>query len=111
VSKDFSAYSICHAGFDVRAKVKEHDVYNLSKLIPKKIKNSSSKLLISPMPGQVVKVSVVEGQKINAGEDLIILDAMKMENVLKAEKDVQIKKINVKEGETVSVDQELIIFF
>ena len=110
VSKDFSAYSICHAGFDVRAQVKEHDVYNLSKLIPKKIKNSSSKLLISPMPGQVVKVSVVEGQKINAGEDLIILDAMKMENVLKAEKDVQIKKIYVKEGETVSVDQELIIF-
>ena len=47
---------------------------------------------------------------MSLGEDLIILDAMKMENVLKAEKDIQIKKINVKEGDTVSVDQELITF-
>jgi propionyl-CoA carboxylase alpha chain len=47
---------------------------------------------------------------VSLGEDLIILDAMKMENVLKAEKDIQIKKINVKEGDTVSVDQELITF-
>ena len=59
---------------------------------------------------RVVKVCVSENQKVSLGEDLIILDAMKMENVLKAEKDIHIKKINVKEGDTVSVDQELITF-
>ena len=111
VSKALSKYNICHAGFDIHSKVIELEIFNLSKMIPKKSKNRSSKMLISPMPGQVVKICVTENQKVNLGEDLIILDAMKMENILKADKDIKIKKINVKEGDTVSVDQELITFF
>ena len=110
VSKALSRYNICHAGFDIQSKVIELEIFNLAKMIPKKSKNISSKMLISPMPGQVVKICVSENQKVNIGEDLIILDAMKMENILKADKDIKIKKINVKEGDTVSVDQELIIF-
>lgn len=110
VSKNLSSYNICHAGFDIQSNVTELDIFNLSKMIPKKSKNTLSKTLISPMPGQVVKICVSENQKIGSGEDLIILDAMKMENVLKSDKDVKIKKINVKEGDTVSVDQELITF-
>jgi propionyl-CoA carboxylase alpha chain len=110
VSKNLSSYSICHAGFDIQSNVTELDIFNLSKMIPKKSKNTLSKILISPMPGQVVKICVSENQKVDSGEDLIILDAMKMENVLKSDKDVKIKKINVKEGDTVSVDQELISF-
>ena len=111
VSKALSKYNICHAGFDIHSKVIELEIFNLSKMIPKKSKNRSSKMLISPMPGQVVKICVTENQKVNLGEDLIILDAMKMENILKADKDIKIKKINVKESDTVSVDQELITFF
>ena len=111
VSKALSSYNICHAGFDIHSKVIELEIFNLSKMIPKKSKNISSKMLISPMPGQVVKICVSENQKVNIGEDLIILDAMKMENILKADKDIKIKKINVKEGDIVSVDQELITFF
>ena len=110
VSKSLSKYNICHAGFDVQSKVTECEIFNLSKLIPRKVKNTLSKTLISPMPGQVVKVCVSENQKVNLGEDLIILDAMKMENILKADKDIIVKKINVKAGDTVSVDQELITF-
>ena len=111
VSKALSRYNICHAGFDIQSKVIELEIFNLAKMIPKKSKNISSKMLISPMPGQVVKICVSENQKVNIGEDLIILDAMKMENILKADKDIKIKKINVKEGDIVSVDQELITFF
>ena len=110
VSKSLSKYNICHAGFDVQSKVTECEIFNLSKLIPRKVKNTLSKTLISPMPGQVVKICVSENQKVNLGEDLIILDAMKMENILKADKDIIVKKINVKAGDTVSVDQELITF-
>ena len=110
VTNDISKYRIKHAGFDIHAIVKETDIYKLSKLIPKKSKSNLSKLLLSPMPGQVVKVCVQENQKVNSGDDLIILDAMKMENILKADKDAVIKKINIKEGDTVSVDQELIVF-
>jgi len=110
VTNDISKYRIKHAGFDVHAIVRETDIYKLSKLIPKKSKSNLSKLLLSPMPGQVVKVCVQENQKVNSGDDLIILDAMKMENILKADKDTVIKKIHIKEGDTVSVDQELIVF-
>ena len=110
VTNDISKYRIKHAGFDVHAIVRETDIYKLSKLIPKKSKSNLSKLLLSPMPGQVVKVCVQENQKVNSGDDLIILDAMKMENILKADKDAVIKKINIKQGDTVSVDQELIVF-
>ena len=110
VTNDISKYRIKHAGFDIHAIVRETDIYKLSKLIPKKAKSNLSKLLLSPMPGQVVKVCVQENQKVNSGEDLIILDAMKMENILKADKDAVIKKINIKQGDTVSVDQELIVF-
>jgi len=62
------------------------------------------------MPGRVVKVCVAEGQEIAQGDDLIILDAMKMENILKAEKDTKVQKVKVKEEDTVFVDQELIEF-
>ncbi len=110
VSKSLSKYNICHAGFDVQSKVTECEIFNLSKLIPRKVKNTLSKTLISPMPGQVIKVCISENQKVNLGEDLIILDAMKMENILKADKDIIVKKINVKAGDIVSVDQELITF-
>ena len=103
VTNDTSKYRIKHAGFDIYATVRENDIYKLSKLIPKKAKKNLSKLLLSPMPGQVVKVCVQENQKINSGDDLIILDAMKMENILKADKDAVIKKIHIKEGDTVSV--------
>ena len=110
VTSDISKYRIKHAGFDIHATVRETHIYQLSKLIPKKSKNNLSKLLLSPMPGQVVKVCVQENQKVNSGDDLIILDAMKMENILKADKDAVVKKINIQEGNTVSVDQELIVF-
>ena len=62
------------------------------------------------MPGRVVKVFVEKGQKVKIGDDLIILDAMKMENVIKSEKDTEIAIVHVKEDETVFVDQELIDF-
>ena len=65
VTNDTSKYRIKHAGFDIYATVRENDIYKLSKLIPKKAKNNLSKLLLSPMPGQVVKVCVQENQKIN----------------------------------------------
>ena len=83
---------------------------DLKRDIPKKIITGSQKTLLSPMPGRVVKVFVEKGQKVKIGDDLIILDAMKMENVIKSEKDTEIAIVHVKEDETVFVDQELIDF-
>ena len=62
----------------------------------------------SPMPGKVVKILVKPGQKVKAGETLIIISAMKMESEYKAPKDATIKKINVKEGDNIEGNEVLI---
>ncbi len=62
------------------------------------------------MPGLVKIIQLEENQKIKSGDQLIIIEAMKMENILKSEKDCIVDKILVKEGDSVSTDQELILF-
>ena len=69
-----------------------------------------SKYLLAPMPGKIVSINVKCGQKIKSGENLLILEAMKMENLITATKDTKIKKIHVKENDAVEVDQILIEF-
>ena len=69
-----------------------------------------SKYLLAPMPGKIVSIYVKNGQKIKTGENLLILEAMKMENLITATKDTKIKKINVKVNDAVEVDQILIEF-
>ena len=77
IFKELVGYKIKHAGFDLSVIVQTESELKFSKLIPVKENINSSKILISPMPGRVVKVCVVEGQEITQGDDLIILDAMK----------------------------------
>jgi acetyl/propionyl-CoA carboxylase alpha subunit len=64
----------------------------------------------APMPGLVVEIAVVEGQEVLKGDRLVVLEAMKMENVLKAPADVKIKFVNVSKGNTVEKNELLIVF-
>ena len=73
-------------------------------------KKDTSKFLMSPMPGLLVSILVKEGQNIQAGEGLAIIEAMKMENILKAEKEGTVKKIFSKVGDSLVVDQNIIEF-
>lgn len=66
--------------------------------------------LVSPMPGRVIDVFITENQKIKAGERLVTVETMKMENILFAEKDQSVEKILVKQGESVEIDQPLVVF-
>lgn len=66
--------------------------------------------LIAPMPGKVIDVLVEEGQEVEEGTPLVILEAMKMENVLKAEAPVKIKEIPIKKGDAVEKNASLILF-
>jgi propionyl-CoA carboxylase alpha chain len=75
---------------------------------PKKINYAKS--VISPMPGAIVTVSVEKGQAVTDGQELLVIEAMKMQNIIKAQVDGKIKKVNVKAGESVAVDQLLIEF-
>ena len=78
--------------------------------MPKRSAEDLSKKLISPMPGLVKVVQVNNDQKVKAGDQLIIIEAMKMENILKSEKDCIIDKILVNEGDSVRTEEELILF-
>ncbi|PPR35109.1 MAG: Acetyl-/propionyl-coenzyme A carboxylase alpha chain [Alphaproteobacteria bacterium MarineAlpha6_Bin4] len=69
-----------------------------------------SKFLLAPMPGKIVSINVKDGQKVKSGENLLVLEAMKMENLITASKDAKIKKISVKPNDAVEVDQILIEF-
>ena len=75
-----------------------------------KVPPDLSKFLLSPMPGLLVKLAVAEGDEIKAGEELAVVEAMKMENSLRAETDVVVKKVMAGEGDSLVVDQPILEF-
>ena len=103
-------YRISHFGKQVRAVVMTAKADRLLALMPVKAAPDMSRFLLSPMPGLLREVVVHEGQKVRAGERLGIIEAMKMENILKAEKDAVIKRIVAQPGESLAVDQVIIEF-
>ena len=103
-------YYISHFGLQVEPMVMTVHAAHLLSLMPEKQPPDLSKFLLSPMPGLLREVSVVEGQEVKAGEKLAVIEAMKMENVLKADNDVTVKKIVVAPGASLSVDEVIIEF-
>jgi propionyl-CoA carboxylase alpha chain len=69
-----------------------------------------SRYLLSPMPGLLVSLQVEEGQEVKAGEQVAVIEAMKMENTLRAERDSVVQKIHVQPGNTVERDQAIVEF-
>ncbi len=89
-------------------------LYNEEKILHESLKGggslSASDSMISEMPGKIVKVFVKPGQDVKAGDPLLIMEAMKMENEMRAAHDAKIKTIHVKEGENVETNTQLISF-
>ncbi|MBN9071843.1 MAG: acetyl/propionyl/methylcrotonyl-CoA carboxylase subunit alpha [Rhizobiales bacterium] len=82
----------------------------LDRLMPVKLPPDTSKLLLCPMPGLVVTIAVGEGQEVKAGETLAVVEAMKMENVLRAERDLTVGTIRAKPGDSLAVDAVIMEF-
>jgi propionyl-CoA carboxylase alpha chain len=78
--------------------------------MPRKEVADTSRLLLSPMPGLLSSIAVVPGQEVAAGEPLAIVEAMKMENVLRAERDGRIGRIRAKPGDSLAVDEVILEF-
>lgn len=104
------AYRLFHWGTQVDLIVMRARAAELLSLMPEKQAPDMSKFLLSPMPGLLREVAVTVGQDVKAGEKLAVIEAMKMENILKAEQDVKVKKISAAAGESLSVDQIIIEF-
>ena len=103
-------YQLIYRGKIFNALVTRQRTAKLNELMPEKVPLDLSQFLISPMPGLLMKVCVDEGQSIKAGEELAIVEAMKMENSLRATKDVKIKSILASEGANLAVDQKILEF-
>ena len=101
---------VSHGGTSTAIRVFTLREAELEALMPPRIEADTSKSLICPMPGLVKALAVVVGQEIKAGEILCIVEAMKMENVLRAERDGTIAKINAKEGDSLAVDAVIMEF-
>ena len=99
-----------HRGYATTAIVASHRSADLHTILPEKDIGASAKEVTSPMPGLIVKLEVEAGQDVKAGEPLLVVEAMKMENVIRAEMDGVIKTISVKSGQSVSADELLIEF-
>jgi len=103
-------YRLFHWGAQVDLTVLTAHAASLLALMPEKAPPDLSKFLISPMPGLLRELAVKEGQDVKAGEKLAVIEAMKMENILKADQDCKVKKLVAKTGESLSVDQVIIEF-
>ncbi len=97
-------------GLSVKARVFTPRHAELDRLMPVKLPPDTSKLLLCPMPGLVVSIAVAEGQEVKAGETLAVVEAMKMENVLRAERDLVVGKIKAAPGESLAVDAVIMEF-
>jgi len=103
-------YQLFHHGIRVDALVLTPRAAHLNTYMPVKEPPDLSKFLLSPMPGLLVSVSAEPGQEIKTGEQLAVVEAMKMENVLRAEQDAVVAKILAEPGATLEVDQPIIEF-
>jgi len=103
-------YRVFHWGTQADLMVLTAHAAAMQKLMPHKAPPDLSKFLLSPMPGLLAQICVAAGQEIKAGEKLAVIEAMKMENVLKAEQDGVVDKLLAKPGESLAVDQAIIAF-
>jgi propionyl-CoA carboxylase alpha chain len=101
---------LAHQGVEVPVYVFTEAEATSARLMPVVTATDTGKKLLCPMPGLVVSIAVSEGQEVKAGETLAVVEAMKMQNVLRAERDGTVKKIHASAGATLAVDALILEF-
>ena len=110
VRPQMNGYRLSHRGVEIDAIVFTRREAELAKLMPVKLPPDTSKKLLCPMPGLVVSIDVEAGQEVKAGEQLCIVEAMKMENVLRAERDGTVAAIHAAPGDSLALDAVIMDF-
>lgn len=109
-AKISGGFRVRSRGADLKVHVRTPRQAELAKLMPEKQAPDTSKLLLCPMPGLVVKIDVEEGQEVQEGQALCTIEAMKMENILRAERKGTVAKINAEAGDSLAVDATIMEF-
>ena len=104
------SYLMQYSGLDAFVSVYSPRTAELSKFMPKFEKNAKPTKLSSPITGKIIRFKVVEGEEVKAGQELVVIEAMKMENAIRTDHDITIKSIKFKEGDTVGIGQVVIDF-
>ena len=110
VARATGGYKLRTRGADLRVFVRTPRQAELAALMPEKLPPDTSKMLLCPMPGLIVKVDVAEGDEVQEGQALCTVEAMKMENILRAEKKGVVAKINAVPGDSMGVDDVIMEF-
>ena len=104
------SYLLQYSGSDAYVTVYSPRVAELNKFMPKIEKNPKPTQLNSPITGKIIRFKVKEGDEIKAGQELVIIEAMKMENIIRTDHDIKIGEIKFKEGEPVGIGQMIMNF-
>jgi propionyl-CoA carboxylase alpha chain len=110
VEREGQIYRLFHNGSQADVQVITPRGAAFLQYMPIKTPPDMSKYLLSPMPGLLVSLAVKEGQSVNAGEELAVLEAMKMENTLLAERDCVVAKVHYEPGASLAVDDKIMEF-
>jgi len=105
-----NGFELAYRGIRVPARVYTEQEAQLAALMPIKVAADTSKVLLCPMPGLVKAIHVETGQEVKAGDPLAVVEAMKMENILRAERDGVVKSVNAKPGDSLAVDAVIMEF-
>jgi propionyl-CoA carboxylase alpha chain len=105
-----NGFALAYRGVEAKAFVYTASEAGYARLMPPKKLADTGKHVLCPMPGLVVSIAVKEGQEVKAGATVAVVEAMKMENVLRAEIDGTVKKINAKPGDSLAVDAVILEF-
>ena len=108
VERRMQIYRLFHNGSQANVMVMTPRAAELMQYMPVKAQPDMSRFLLSPMPGLLVSLAVREGDSVTAGEELAVLEAMKMENTLYAERDGVVAKINFEPGASLAVDDKIL---
>jgi propionyl-CoA carboxylase alpha chain len=110
VNRITGGYRVRMRGADLAVGVLPPRLAELARLMPEKLPPDTSKLLLCPMPGLVVRIDVAEGEEVFDGQPLAMVEAMKMENVLRAERRARVAKIRAAPGASLAVDEVIMEF-
>lgn len=109
-ARDNLNFGFYYKGNTLTVAAYDADQYPLKQYMARPKKIDHGKSIISPMPGSIVSVNVEVGQSVAEGQELLIVEAMKMQNLIKSEVEGKVKKIHCKPGQSVAVDELLIEF-
>ncbi len=110
VGKISGGFRIRSRGAELKVHVRTPRQAELARKMPEKVPADTSKLLLCPMPGLIVKINVAEGDEVQDGQALCTVEAMKMENILRAERKGTVAKINAAAGDSLAVDDVIMEF-